>query len=195
MFKITPASPFQNVASEEDRHLVKKISDDDKDLFSKNKKKQDVEILKNQLEQKLKKIITSKVVLNLLSETGENNDQLKEHLLKIAHLAASSYLKKELLNVAKSILSVSANEIVDLDEDETIFAKLLAKYVLKLSNSKQSNKTAPLNLKKPNPNEDKNAGFLVHYCKDILNAKPNLEKKQIKLKRITPEELEKIHLK
>ena len=105
MFKITPASPFQNVPSEEDRHLVKKISDDDKDLFSRNKKKQDAETLENQLEQKLRKIINSKVVLNLLSETGENNDQLKEHLLKIAHFAASSYLKKELLNVAKSILS------------------------------------------------------------------------------------------
>ena len=42
---------------------------------------------------------------------------------------------------------------------------------------------------KTNPLEDKNAGFLVHYCKNILNQKSKQKKNKYKIKKINKKEI------
>ena len=105
-------------------------------------------------------------------------------------------LKKELLNVAKSILSISINENnedEDSDDEDLTCSEHLAKLIMKLSKIKGSNtqKTVKDKVGKTNPLEDKNAGFLVHYCKDILNKEIKQKKNDFKPEKLNKKDLNK----
>ncbi|MBN2479614.1 MAG: hypothetical protein JXA94_05250 [Parachlamydiales bacterium] len=176
---------------------IEKIGDEEKDFFSKNKKRQAFEYEHeiDEIEEKINKIVKSNDLLRSLGIDSVDQIKSKKKLLELAENAAASFLKKELLNVAKSILSLSIeNNFNDqLDDTDLSYADILARYVMKLSNSKDGvKKSTNKTFKMPNANTDKNAGFLVHYCKDILNKKIQNQSNDHKLKKLSKEEVEKL---
>lgn len=172
--------------------FVEKIGDEEKQ-FNQNQKGHEEGF--DQLEEKVNKLVNDKKLMEAL-DLSQFDNKVKSKLLEIAKRAASSFLRKELLNIARSILSISVNPQIDddIDEEDLSFADQLARLVMKLvSNTKGSNmeKSVASKIGKTNPLEDKNAGFLVHYCKDILNKKIKQQKNNFKSEKLNKKDIGK----
>lgn len=184
-----PVNPVTRSKSEDKMPPVEKIGDDEKD-FGKNEQNHHQDF--DQLEDKVKKLIRSKKFIDSLDLKGLDS-KTKTKLLELVQDAAASFLKKELLNVAKSILSISVDEHNhdELDEEDLSFSDHLARLVMKLASNKQTLPKTSVSKKvgRANPLEDKNAGFLVHYCKDILNQEIKQRKNEFKLQKLNKKDL------
>jgi hypothetical protein len=148
----------------------------------------------DELEKKINSLVNQKKIVN--SFESDLDLQTKIKVFELAKLAASSFLRKELLSVAKNILDFSLEkDIIDEEIDENItFSDYLAKFIMKSSSSKKStsNETVKTKLGKSNPAEDKNAGFLVHYCKDIINHKIQKENSVFRSEKFSKKDLNKL---
>ncbi len=189
MTYLFPVNPVTRSKSETERlSAVEKIGDEEKEF--KNEQERHEQGF-DQLEEKVNKLISDKKILEAIELVGFDNEA-KSKLLDIVKNAAASFLKKELLNIAKSILSISADEKIndEIDDEDLSFSDHLAKLVMKLATIKKttSQETAK-KLGKTNPLEDKNAGFLVHYCKDILNQKIKQQKNEFKSEKLNKKDL------
>jgi len=179
-----PLNEIKKLDFETKKNLsVERITDEEKN-FSQNNQQQyqeDFDQVEAKID-KLKMIIGSQVIDNL-----DHDSKIK--LLQLVKSAAAIFLKKELLNVAKNIFSISLTKDIEdemLKDEELNFSDNLAKFILKHSSVKRKNKESAIkdNIGKTNPLNDKNAGFLVHYCKDILNSKSKHDTKNHKLKKL-----------
>ncbi|NGX56023.1 MAG: hypothetical protein K1060chlam5_00257 [Candidatus Anoxychlamydiales bacterium] len=105
--------------------------------------------------------------------------------------AAVSFLKNELLSIAKNILSLSNEGDVNLEDttEESTLSDVLARFILKLSKSQNTSKKMTKKCKLANAIDDKNAGYLSHYCKDILNTEIKCQKNKFKSKKLKKEEI------
>jgi hypothetical protein len=168
---------------------VEKIKDQEKE-FNSNKDRDEERF--DQLEEKVKNLISDKKFLEAI-ELVQLDNQAKAKLIEIIKNAADSFLKKELLTVAKSILCFSTNEKVndEIDEEDLTFSDHLAKLIMKLAIIKRSasQEGVAKKLGKSNPLEDKNAGFLVHFCKDRLNQELKQKKNEFKLEKLNKKDL------
>ena len=175
MSYLFPVNPVHRSNDPEKLSPVEKIEDERKkfsqDYEGEHQQKE------SEIEKKVKKLIHS----NNFSESLEMTDldlETKTKLLKIVKNVASSFLKKELLGIAKSILSLSLNpdfENEDIDEEDLTLSDQLARLVMKMAHNKPPAKVKN-KIGQANPLEDKNAGYLVHYCKNILNQKIKQQK-------------------
>ena len=168
MSYLFPINPIDK-SNEDKLSPVEKIGDDASG-FSKEHNHQNQD--ENELEEKVSKLVNTNDLSKALETIGLDF-KTKAKLLQIAKQSAATFLKKELLTVAKSILSISSTKEIeeDLDDDDLTLSEQLAKLVMKIAQEKPSKKSVRDKIGKTNPLEDKNAGFLVHYCKDILNQK------------------------
>ncbi|NGX28864.1 MAG: hypothetical protein K940chlam1_01052 [Candidatus Anoxychlamydiales bacterium] len=190
MSYLFPVNPIDRSSDPKRLSPVEKIGDE-RDHFSQdqeNEYKQE----ESKIERKVNKLISS----NNFAEALEMTDldiQTKSKLLKIAQDAAATFLKKELLSIAKSVLSLSLNPVEkdDIDEEDLTLSDQLARLVMKIADNKASSKVKN-KVGMANPLEDKNAGYLVHYCKDILNQKIKQHKmSSFKSQRLNKNDLKK----
>jgi hypothetical protein len=159
----------------------------------KKSQKQEFQESLDELENKINMLVKKHHPIN--DDLKSNLDlQTKMQALELATIAASSFLRKELLTVAKSILALSLEE--DLTEDEIdpslSFSDYLAKLIMKRSVAKKiSSDNVKSKVGKSNPNEDRNAGYLAHYSHDILKNKPQFENNSFKSEKINKKDIKK----
>lgn len=170
---------------------IEKIGDSDKNAKD-NRKQQDSF---DHEEDKIKKMIINKKILEAI-EFSVLNNEVKYKLMDIVkNVVVLSLLKKELLSIARNIFSISVEKNIydEVDEKDLDFSDYLSRLIMKLSVLKKSpcDDRIAKKMGKANPIEDKNAGFLVHYCKDILNKKVNQQKNRFKLEKINKKDIEK----
>ncbi len=187
-----PINPADRVKREPDKSRVEKIGDDEKGFFSKRDQDRNLEEEFKEIEKKVDKLVKTDKFLKSLHLDALDSTESKAKLLKLAETAAADFLKKELLNVARSILSLSAEEnLQEVDESNLSFSESLARYVMRIKNTKKrSSKKSKVKYGKANPLQDRNAGFLVHYCKDILKKKIKQEQSPHDLKKLSKKEAE-----
>jgi len=187
LFPINPIS--RSKPDNEKLSPIEKVGDDER-RFSQNRDQENDDY--DQLEEKVNSLVNNKKFMDSL-ELADLDIQTKSKLIELAKGAAATFLKKELLSIAKSILSISSNPDLDddnIDEDDLPLADQLSRLVMKIANSEKSKPQSVRNkVGNSNPLEDKNAGFLVHYCKDILNRKMNQPKSNHKLKKLNKKDL------
>ncbi|OGN65365.1 MAG: hypothetical protein A2888_03020 [Chlamydiae bacterium RIFCSPLOWO2_01_FULL_28_7] len=174
---------------EKPKNIVEKI-DKGNDFSKKKRQGQESEDEYREIEKKINDIITNKNLINAL-ENADIEDKIK--ILAIVENSNNKFLKKELLELAKQILNISFSKEEEeiFFESETDISSYLAKYLIKYQKSK-NNYIDTKNFKKPNPLEDRNAGFLVHYCNDILNKSSNNVIKPHKLEKLSKSEANKL---
>ena len=63
---------------------------------------------------------------------------------------------------------------------------------MKLAKEKPRSKTVKNKVERAKPLDDKSAGFLVHYCKDILRQKITIKKNKFKSQKLNKEQLSKL---
>ncbi|MFA6118938.1 MAG: hypothetical protein WCT85_06675 [Parachlamydiales bacterium] len=134
----------------------------------------------DELEEKINTLVKEGKIIDSL-DLIDFDSEARIKLLQIANQAASAFLKKELLSIARNALSLSLDNSLSEEpiDDDITFSEYLAKLIMKLSINKKSTKDdVKTKLGKTNPLEDKNAGFLVHYCKDILKNSSNPEEQK-----------------
>jgi hypothetical protein len=158
--------------------------------FSQDQDRQRFQESIDELEKKINDLVKDNKMVKSF-DISEVDDQVKIKLLHLAKQAASTFLKQELLSVAKSILAISLDKDIEEElDDEADFSDYLAKLIMRSSTSKKLNSDTVKNkLGKTNPIEDKNAGFLVHYCNEKLKSK------EIKNEKISEFKSEKINKK
>ena len=191
MSYLFPVNPVDRSSDPEKLSPVERIGDE-RDHFSQNQENE-YKQEESKIEKKVNKLISS----NNFAEALEMTDldiQTKSKLLKIAQDAAATFLKKELLSIAKSVLSLSLNpnaETDDIDEEDLTLSDQLARLVMKIADNKATSKVKN-KVGMANPLVDKNAGYLVHYCKDILNQKIKQHKmSSFKSQRLNKNDLKK----
>lgn len=194
MSYLFPINPINKSSDTEKISAVEKIGDDAKDLSQDLDYQQNKE--NNELEDKVVKLLNRSELSNL-SKALEMTDldiKTKTKLLEIAKDTAATFLKKELLTIAKSILSISAAEedLEDLDDEDLTLSEQLAKIVMKLAKDQTKTRTVKNKIDKPNALDDRNAGFLVHYCKDILKTKIEIQKNKFESQKINKKDLDKL---
>lgn len=196
MSYLFPVNPI-NKTSEQEKVVsaIEKINDDTKNLsqdFDFQQHKED-----HELDKKIEKLINESNLSNL-SKALELTDldlNTKARLLKIAKDTAAVFLKKELLTIAKSILSISQTHknLDDLkDDDNLTLSEQLARIVMKLATERPNTKIVKNKIDTPKALNDKNAGFLVHYCNDILKRKIKIQKNKFTSKKLNKEELSQL---
>ncbi|HEU64704.1 MAG TPA: hypothetical protein ENH96_04885 [Chlamydiae bacterium] len=194
MSYLFPVNPINKSTDTEKISAVEKIGDEARDAS------QDLDYQRHkedrELEEKVGKLINQSELSNF-SKALESTDldlKTKAKLLEIAKNTAATFLKKELLTIAKSILSISAtqDDIDDLDEDDLTISEQLARVVMKVAKEKPKTKTVKNKVDRAKPLDDKSAGFLVHYCKDILKRKIKIQKNKFKSQKLNKEELSKL---
>jgi len=184
-----PVNPVGRPKIESETMAIEKIGDEEKS-FKNDQNNSDEDF--DQLQEKVSKLINDKKIMEAIELSGLDI-KTKTKLLKIVKEVASSFLRKELLNIAKSILTISLDENLEdeIDEEDLPFSEHLARLVIKLAKNKTKSpeKFESTKVKKANSLEDKNAGFLVHYCKDILNQKMKQQKNRFKLEKLNKKDI------
>ncbi|NGX49141.1 MAG: hypothetical protein K940chlam5_00737 [Candidatus Anoxychlamydiales bacterium] len=194
MSYLFPVNPINKSTDTERISAVEKIGDDPKngshDLDYQQHKEE------KELEEKVGKLINQSELSNFSNALESTNLDLKTKakLLEIAKSTAATFLKKELLTIAKSILSISTtqDDTDDLDEDDLTISEQLARVVMKVAKEKPKTTTVKNKVEKAKALDDKSAGFLVHYCKDILKRKIKIQKIKFKSQKLNKEQLSKL---
>ncbi|NGX34092.1 MAG: hypothetical protein K1060chlam1_00439 [Candidatus Anoxychlamydiales bacterium] len=194
MSYLFPVNPINKSSDPEKISAVEKIGDEPRGHSQGHDYQRHKE--DRELEEKVGKLVTQSELSNL-SKALEHTDldiKTKAKLLEIAKDTAATFLKKELLTIAKSILSISATEedLDDLDDEDLTISEQLARIVMKQAKEKPRSKTVKNKVDRANVLDDKSAGFLVHYCKDILKRKIEIQKNKFKSKKLNKEELSKL---
>lgn len=193
MSYLFPVNPINKSSNPEKISAVEKIGDEPRDSqdLDYQQHKED-----NELEEKVKKLVNHSELSNLTKalELTDLDIKTKAKLLEIAKDTAATFLKKELLTIAKSILSISAvqEDLDDLDDDDLTLSEQLARIVMKQAKEKPSSTKVKNKIDRANVLDDKSAGFLVHYCKDILKRKIESQKNNFKSQKLNKEELSKL---
>ncbi len=192
MSYLFPVNPINKSTNTEKISAIEKIGDDPKDGSHDLDYQQHKE--EKELEEKVGKLINQSELSNFSNalELTDLDLRTKTKLLEIAKNTAATFLKKELLTIAKSILSISATQedIDDLDEDDLTISEQLARIVMKVA--KEKPKTVKNRVARAKALDDKSAGFLVHYCKDILKRKIEIQKNKFKSQKLNKEQLSKL---
>ena len=190
-----PVNPVSRARSEaEEVAIIERIGEHEKNSKQQDEQKQHDD--SDELKKKVSKLISHTKLLEAI-DLSDLDSKAKLKLLEIVRATAASFLKRELLSVAKSILTISAEENDDdeIDDEDLSFSDHLAKVVMKLAAVKRtaSQGNVVQKLGKTNPLEDKNAGFLVHYCKNILDQKINHHKEpnDFKSEKLSKHDLDK----
>lgn len=194
MSYLFPVNPINKSSDPERITAIEKIGEETRD------QSQDLDYQQNkedrELEEKVGKLVNSSELANLSNALGNTDLDLKtkSKLLEIAKNTAATFLKKELLTIAKSILSISdtQEDLEELDDNDLTLSEQLAKLVMKIAKEKPSSKTVKNKVGLAKPLDDKSAGFLVHYCKNILNQKIKIQKNKFKSQKLKKEELSKL---
>ncbi|NGX52389.1 MAG: hypothetical protein KR126chlam5_00686 [Candidatus Anoxychlamydiales bacterium] len=192
MSYLFPVNPINKSTNTEKISAIEKIGDDPKDGSHDLDYQQHKE--EKELEEKVAKLINQSELSNFSNalELTDLDLRTKTKLLEIAKNTAATFLKKELLTIAKSILSISATQedIDDLDDDDLTISEQLARIVMKVA--KEKPKTVKNRVARAKALDDKSAGFLVHYCKDILKRKIEIQKNKFKSQKLNKEQLSKL---
>jgi NhaP-type Na+/H+ and K+/H+ antiporter len=160
---------------------VEKTGDD-----SKSKNNQEFEEQYEEAKKKIDQLLKDKKIKEKLREAAIDVD---EKTLKNLENTTISFLKNELLSITKDIFHLAANEIsFELDEDLSL-SDTLARFILKIAKSQNTNKKFNKSCKLPNVLEDKNAGYLVHICTDILNREIKCQKNQFQSRKLKKEDI------
>lgn len=160
---------------------IEKTGDD-----SKSKNNQEFEEQYEEAKKKIDQLLKDKKIKEKLKEAAINVD---EKTLNKLENTTISFLKNELLSIAKDIFNLSSNNIdYELDEDLNL-SDTLARFILKIARSQNTNKKFTKPCKLPNALEDKNAGYLVHICKSILNKEIKFQKNQFQSKKLKKEDI------
>ena len=191
MVYLFPINSGIQIKSEEKKlSPIKKIGDEESQ-FDDNKHDFDKEKGFDQLEEKINKLICTKKVIETL-DLMNLDVKAKYKLLEIVEEATVFFLKNELSNIAKTRLPVLEYEnSMDIDDEDLSFSDQLAKFIMNLALIKKTKSQNFIKIKfgKANALEDKNAGFLVHYCKNILNKRNKLQKIKFKLRKLKKNDL------
>ncbi len=188
MSYLFPVNQTDRKAETEKLPPVEKTGDDEKDFLSQDNK-EELEKQFSEIETKVKELVKNKRFVKSLKLFEEKD--LNKNLLKISEFVAASCLKSELLKIAKSIFDVSSVDSLEqeIDTKNLTLADVLAKLVIKqaVSDAKPTKSNAKIG--QSNPLEDKNAGFLVHFCKGIINTKIQNQKTTFKSQKLHKKDL------
>jgi hypothetical protein len=160
---------------------VEKIGDD-----SNSKNSQEFDQQYEEAKKKIDQLLKDKKIKEKLKEAAINLD---DKTLNNLENTTITFLKNELLSIAKNILNLSSNEIDYESDDDLNVSDTLARFILKIAKSQNVNKKLNKPCKLPNVLEDKNAGYLVHVCKGILNKEIKSQKTQFISKKLKKEDI------
>lgn len=181
MSYLFPIKPIENEKNKNPaKEPVERINNEEKELFS-NNQEQEFKQKKEIIDEKIKKAVLNEKSLAYLGVLMaiSKNEHIRRDLLELSKLIACSVLKLEMTQAARNFFNDNEiEEILSDDKSHMTLSQMLSKMVINYSKiqKKQEAKAG----KEPKKNYGKaypllynNAGFLVHYCKEILEKKMN----------------------